>query len=193
MDQSYKLQIAELGIPEIKRPLFSDHHHLHQHNAIKLLHHHHHDHNLSITDCKRNLGIWITSTLCPSLQCQKVYAKAMQSLATTKRSFKYIIKESFKILYKTYIWPYIEYCVQAWSPYYAKDIDMLENIQHRATNLIPQLANLPYVEHIQNLNMYSLYCRRERGDLIETFATPTYHFYQIIYSTTNYFHKRTQV
>ena len=69
----------------------------------------------------------------------------------------------------SYIRPHIEYCVQAWSPYYAKDIDMLEKIQHRATKLIPQLANLPYEERIQNLNMYSLYCRHERGDLIETF------------------------
>ena len=90
-------------------------------------------------------------------------------LATIKRSFKYVTKESFNILCKTYIRPHIEYCIQAWSPYYAKDIDMLEKIQHRATKLIHQLANLPYEERIQNLNMFSLYCRRERGDLIETF------------------------
>ena len=66
--------------------------------------------------------------------CQKPYAKAMQSLATIKHTlaFKYITKESFNILYKTYIQPHIEYCVQAWSPYYAKDIDLLEKVQHRA-------------------------------------------------------------
>ena len=28
---------------------------------------------------------------------------------------------------------------------------------------------VPYKERIQNLNIYSLYCRREHGDLIETF------------------------
>ena len=44
------------------------------------------DHTLSITDCKKDLGIWITSTLCPSVQSQKAYAKAMQSLTTIKRS-----------------------------------------------------------------------------------------------------------
>ena len=93
----------------------------------------------------------------------------MQSLSTIKRPFKDITKESFNILYKTYIRPHIEYCVQAWSSYYTKDTDMSEKIQHRATKLTPQLANLPYEERIQNLNMYSLYCRRECGDLIETF------------------------
>ena len=34
---------------------------------------------------------------------------------------------------------------------YAKDIDLLEKIQHRATKLIPQLAKLPYSQPIQNL------------------------------------------
>ena len=45
----------------------------------------------------------------------------------------------------------------------------MEKIQHRATKLIPQLAKLPYSQRIQNLDMYSLYCRRQRGDLVETF------------------------
>ena len=74
------------------------------------------DHSLSTTDCEKDLGVWISSTLCPSVQCQKSYAKAMQSLATIKRTFKYITIESFNILYKTYIRPHIEYCIQAWSP-----------------------------------------------------------------------------
>ena len=52
-----------------------------------------------------------------------------------------ITQDSFSILYKTYIRPHIEYCIQAWSPYYAKDIDMLERIQHRATKLVPHLSN----------------------------------------------------
>ena len=87
-------------------------------------------HSLSTTDCEKDLGVWISSKLHPSVQCQKSYAKAMQSLATIKRTFKYITKESFNILYKTYIQLYIEYSVQAWSPYYAKDIDLLEKVQH---------------------------------------------------------------
>jgi len=56
-------------------------------------------HSLSTTDCEKDLGVWISSTLHPSVQCQKSYAKAIQSLATIKRTFKYITKESFNILY----------------------------------------------------------------------------------------------
>ena len=97
-------------------------------------------HNLSTTDCEKDLNwVWLSSTLRPSVQCQKAYAKAMQNLAIIKWSFKSITHEwSFKnitqdlaiqyILYKAYIQPHIEYCIQAWLPYYAKDIDMLEKI-----------------------------------------------------------------
>jgi len=45
----------------------------------------------------------------------------------------------------SYVRPHIEFCTQAWNPYYAKDIDLLEKIQHRATKLVPELCNLPYV------------------------------------------------
>ena len=41
-------------------------------------------HNLSTPDCEKDLGIWLSSTLRPSVQCQKAYFKAMQSLATIK-------------------------------------------------------------------------------------------------------------
>ena len=37
-------------------------------------------HNLSTTDCEKDLGIWLSSTLYPSVQCQKAYSKAIQSL-----------------------------------------------------------------------------------------------------------------
>ena len=54
-------------------------------------------HSLSTTDCEKDLapGDWVSSTLHPSIQCQKSYAKVMQSLATVRRTFKYISKQSF--------------------------------------------------------------------------------------------------
>ena len=81
----------------------------------------------------------------------------------------------------------IEYCIQAWSPYFSKDTDMLEKIQYCATKMIHQLANLPHKECIQNLSMYSLYCKCERGDLNETFKILKQHLLMILVNYLLYY------
>ena len=45
----------------------------------------------------------------------------------------------------------------------------LENVQRRATKLMPSLQNLPYSERLQNLNLPSLSYRCNRMDLIMTY------------------------
>ena len=95
---------------------------------------------------EKDLGIWYTSDLKPSTQCCKAVAKAMQALGLIKRSFKFISNESLPVLYKLYVRPALEYCAPAWSPYLLKDIDLLEQVQYRATKLITSIANLPYEE-----------------------------------------------
>ena len=86
-----------------------------------------------------------------------------------KRSFKFLSKDSFLFLYRTYIRPHLEYCAPSWSPYLTKDINALERVQHRATKLVKSLSTLPYEDRQVSLQLQSLYCRRQRGDLIETF------------------------
>ena len=93
----------------------------------------------------------------------------MKALGLIKRTFKYFNTVSLSKLYKTYVCPHLEYCVQVWSPFLAGDIDALEKVQHRATKLIPNIANLPYEQRLKILNLQSLYARRLRGDLIETY------------------------
>ena len=77
-------------------------------------------------------------------------------------------KTSFLPLYKSYIRLHLEPCTQVWCPHKMKDIEILEKVQHCATKLVPQLANLPYESRLQQLGLHSLYCRRLRGNLIAT-------------------------
>ena len=85
--------------------------------------------NLTETEMKKDLGVWIDKDLKWSHQCRKAASKAMSVLGMIKRSFKHIDVESFKILYSTYIRPHLEYCVQVWNPYHKKDIECLEKVQ----------------------------------------------------------------
>jgi len=77
----------------------------------------------------------------PSLHCQRAAVKAVQILGMIKRNFKLNAPdhEVLVFLYKMHVHPHLEYCVQSWCPYLARDIDILEKIQRRATKCLQGL------------------------------------------------------
>ena len=103
-----------------------------------------------------------------SLHCQKAVSNANRILGNMiRRTFASMSKDLFVFLYTTYVRPHLEYCVQLWCPYLAKDIDLLEKVQIRATKFVKGIGRLPYTTRLRKLGLYSLYCQRQRGDLIE--------------------------
>ena len=88
---------------------------------------------LDETNEEKDLGVCVSTDLKPSTQCTKSANRAMSVLRMVKRNFPRIDKDDFAILYKTYIRPHMEYCIQAWSPHLVKDIETLEKVQRRAT------------------------------------------------------------
>ena len=65
--------------------------------------------------------------------------------------------------------PHLEYSVQAWRPHFRNDIDLLEGVQRRATELISTIKDELYEDRLRYVNLTTLETRRLRGDLIEVF------------------------
>ena len=77
-----------------------------------------------------------------------------------------------RLLYVSLIRPHLEYAVPVWNPYLRGDIENLENVQHRATRLVPGIKRKSYEYRIKTLRLTTLETRRKRGDPIQ--------FYKII-------------
>ena len=70
---------------------------------------------------ERHLGIIIRADLEPSSQCNKAATAARRIMGMVRRNFRYLDIEDFNVIYKTYIHPHLEYCIQAWSLHLIKD------------------------------------------------------------------------
>ena len=108
----------------------------------------------------------ITDDLKPSSQCEAAVNKTMSALIWCKRIFNYLDIKFFRILYKTYISPNLEFVVQAWSPYLDKYIKVMEKIQRQAIKLLLTLRYFQYEDRLKASD-FSLAIRRLSGDLIK--------------------------
>ena len=98
-----------------------------------------------------------------------MFNKANTIVGMIRRTFRFLDKKIFLLLYKALVRPHLEFANVIWSPSYKKDIIALENVQRRATKLVPHLKEFSYPERLRMLNLPTLAYRRIRGDMIEAF------------------------
>ena len=118
---------------------------------------------------KKYLGVIFDTTLKSDLHIESMIKKANSMLGLIKRNFSFIDMFVFLKLYKALIRPHLEYGQIIWSPKFKRQSKIIENVQRRATKIIPNLKHLPYDERLKILKLPTLKFRRLRGDLINVY------------------------
>jgi hypothetical protein len=127
------------------------------------------EHELQETQVERDLGVMLDNKLSWAYQVDHAVQRANLVLGMLKRTFVHWDVKLFVKLYTTYVRPHLEYCSAAWTPRFQKDIKKLEQVQRRATKLVPQIKFMDYETRLAKLNLPTLEDRRIRGDLIQCF------------------------
>ena len=124
---------------------------------------------LKKSDLEKDLGVHVSEDLKPSRHVSVVAAKANRIVGLVKKNFDYLDRDTIMSIHCTIIRPILEYAVQSWCPYYKKDIEELEKVQHRVTKLVPGMSDWSYEATCKALELPTLVQRRLRGDMIETY------------------------
>jgi len=127
------------------------------------------DHTLKEVKEEKDLGIWIDSELDFDKHINAKIQTANNMLGLIRRSYKSLDQDTFLPLYKTMVRSHFDYGTSVWNPSLRKHIEAIENVQRRATKMIPGLHSLEYEDRLRKLKLPTLVYRRLRGDMIETF------------------------
>jgi len=129
------------------------------------------DKDFVISECEseKDLGVTFDPQLKFDVHIQTIVNKANRMVGLIRRAFSFLNRDVLVQLYKTLVRPHLEYGNVIWYPHLKYQSVDIENVQRRATKLIPELSHLTYGERLKVLHLPSLKHRRIRGDLIQTY------------------------
>ena len=126
-------------------------------------------HILESTTEEKDLGVTIDNKLTFTTHVNQVVQKSNKVMGMLRRTFSHIDKEIFCQLYKSLVRPHLEYASVVWNPPTVQLRTKLEQVQRRATKMVPRLRDLTYERRLQELNLPTLAYRRRRADIIQMF------------------------
>ena len=104
----------------------------------------------------KDLGVIVDSHLIFSNHIAEKVNKANQIMGLIRRTFVFLEKHNFNLLYKSLVRPHIQCGNIVWSPFWKADINLIENVQRRATRFIPEINKLDYQEQLETLDLPAL-------------------------------------
>ena len=127
------------------------------------------DHNLDISNCEIDLGVYINDKLNFERHITAAVNKANKIMAVVRKTFEYLDEQTFCYIFKGLVRPHLEYGAPIWNPHKIKLKEIIEKVQRRATKSVPGLKDLSYEERLKRLKLPTLAYRRMRGDMITVF------------------------
>lgn len=88
---------------------------------------------------EKDLGIIFQKTLKFVKHINNTVNRANRLIGMIKRTFRTLNRDLFLTLYKSLIRSILDYCGCVWSPSSKKNIQLLENVQRRATRIVPDI------------------------------------------------------
>ena len=115
---------------------------------------------LPVVPLVRDLGVLVSSNLCPSAHVNDMIAKAHKRAYMIHRAFVSRNTDLLVRAYLVYVRPLVEYNSVVWSPYTVQDIETIEQVQRRFTKNLPGFRKFTYKYRLQRLHLPSLELKR---------------------------------
>ena len=139
------------------------------HSKLPVIPHSYHINDQVIANCKqhKDLGVLMANDLSWSAHLQFITARAYKMLGLLRRSFSSSGSSSaMKSLYLSLVRSRVIYCSQVWRPFLLKDINILENVQRRATKFILNDFISDYKSRLLTLHLLPLTMMYELNDIL---------------------------
>jgi len=94
------------------------------------------DEGIENSPAKKGLRVLVDEKLDMSQQCVLAAQKTNHVLGCIKSSVASRLRERILPFCSTLVRPHLESCIQLWSPQHSKDMELLEQVQRKATKII---------------------------------------------------------